>query len=171
VPQTRRKTAGRERPTPDANHGSQQRLAQALSQAPTTTLPPPIYSLRTEFLTSFFGGPIAGAAIALLNSYRLKRLGVDWPIGLIAIAFSALLAWLATHGGWHWLDAALGRGSGSIGARVINLVLFTIVYAFTERTSKYVSVGHQRTEWPGCGHRRNHPGLLANVGMIKVFLQ
>ena len=61
-----------------------------------------IYSLRTEFLTSFFGGPIAGAAIALLNSYRLKRLGVDWPIGLIAIACSALLAWLWASAPSSW---------------------------------------------------------------------
>ena len=38
-----------------------------------------IYSVRTGFLTAFFGGPIGGATIALLNSYRLKRLAVDWP--------------------------------------------------------------------------------------------
>jgi hypothetical protein len=131
-----------------------------------------IYSLRTEFLTSFFGGPIAGAAIALLNSYRLKRLSVDWPIGLIAIAFSTLLAWLATHGGWHWLDAALGRGSGSIGARVINLVFFTIVYAFHRTYFKSMSVlGIAAPNGLAVGIGAIILGLLANVGLIKVFLQ
>src|ERR1700761_2673615 len=98
-----------------------------------------IYSLRTEFLTSFFGGPVAGATIALLNSYRLRRLTVDWPLGLVAIACCALIAWLATHGGWHWLDAALGRGSDALGARVINLIFFGIVYAVHRTYHKSMS--------------------------------
>lgn len=130
-----------------------------------------IYSIRTEFLTSFFGGPVAGAAVALINSYRLKRLAVDWPIGLIAIALCALLAWLSTHGGWHWLDAALGRGSDAIGARVINLLFFAIVYAFHRTYFKSMSVlGITAPNGLAVGFGAIVLGLLVNIGMIKVFL-
>ena len=130
-----------------------------------------IYTVRTAFLTTFIGGPVAGAAIALLNSYRLRRLSVDWPLALIAIALSALLAWMATHGGWHWLDAALGRGSGSIGARVINLIFFAIVYAFHRTYFKSMSVlGLAAPNGLLVGIGAIILGLLATVGMMKVFL-
>jgi hypothetical protein len=131
-----------------------------------------IYTVRTAFLTTFIGGPIAGAAIALLNSYRLKRLAVDWPLVLIAIGLCVLLAWMATHGGWHWLDTALGRGSGSIGTRVVNLVFFAIVYAFHRTYFKSMSVlGITAPNGLLVGIGAIILGLLANVGMIKVFLQ
>jgi len=89
-----------------------------------------IYSARTVFLTSFFGGPVAGAAVALTNAYRLRRLASDWPLGLIAIALCFGVAWLSTHHGWSWLDAIVGHGSALYGARVINLIFFAIAYAF-----------------------------------------
>lgn len=131
-----------------------------------------IYTIRTAFLTTFIGGPIAGAAIALLNSYRLKRLTADWPLVLVAMALSALLAWMATHGGWHWLDAALGRGSGSIGARVINLVYFAIVYAVHRTYFKSMSVlGITAPNGLPVGIGAIILGLFANVGLMKAFLQ
>jgi hypothetical protein len=131
-----------------------------------------IYTIRTAFLTTFIGGPIAGAAIALLNSYRLKRLTADWPLVLVGMALSALLAWMATHGGWHWLDAALGRGSGSIGARVINLVYFAIVYAVHRTYFKSMSVlGITAPNGLPVGIGAILLGLFANVGLMKAFLQ
>jgi hypothetical protein len=90
-----------------------------------------IYSVRTAFLTSFFGGPIAGALIALLNSYRLKRLAVDWPIALIAIGLFMLLSWLSAHDGWRW---------AIYGSRAGNVLFFGIVYAFHRTYYKSMSV-------------------------------
>ncbi len=99
-----------------------------------------IYSVRTGFLTAFFGGPIAGASIALINSYRLRRLAVDWPIGLLAVAICGSIGWLATHGGWPWLDTLLGHGSISYVTRITNLAFFGVVYAFHRTYYRSMSV-------------------------------
>jgi hypothetical protein len=129
-----------------------------------------IYSIRTGFLSAFFGGPIAGAAIALLNAYRLKRLTMDWPIGLIAIAFSAILGWFETHGGWHRLDASFGQGSDIYATRIINLMFFGIVYAF--HRTYYKSMAVLAIESPNgllVGIGAIILGLLANEALVRVF--
>jgi len=88
-----------------------------------------IYSVRTGFLVSFFGGPIAGGMIALLNARRLRRLKTDWPIGLLAVAVSVGLSWsLAAHQ-WQWLDGALGRGSGRYLQDLAGLGFYGVVYS------------------------------------------
>jgi len=129
-----------------------------------------IYSIRTEFLTSFFGGPMAGAAVALLNSYRLRRLAVDWPLALIALTIGVLLGWLENHGGWHWLDSSLGPGSDIYATRVINLIFFGIVYAFHRTYYKGMSV-LAITPPNGLlvGTGAIIFGLLSDAALIKLF--
>jgi len=91
-------------------------------------LPRPIYSVRTAFLSSFFGGPVAGAIIALLNSQRLRRLKSDWPIAVLALGSSALLQWTIGRPVWERVNAALGEGSGRYAYELLSLAFSGVVY-------------------------------------------
>jgi hypothetical protein len=91
--------------------------------------PDAIYSAGTGFVTSFLGGPVAGAMIALLNSHRLRRLGSDWPIALLALAISALVRLSVVDHFWDWLDGLLGKGSVRYVAELIGLAFFGMIYA------------------------------------------
>ena len=91
--------------------------------------PEAIYSAGTGFLASFLGGPVAGAMIALLNSHRLRRLGVDWPIALLAIGLSVGVRLSVVNHFWDWLDGLLGKGSVRYVAKLIGLAFFGMIYA------------------------------------------
>jgi hypothetical protein len=96
------------------------------SDSPSTS----IYSARTGYLASFFGGPLAGAAIGLVNAYRLKRLHLDWPLGLLAAALTVgPLWWLSRGSGRQWVIAHLGSGGQGWMLRVLGLGFFALVYA------------------------------------------
>lgn len=57
--------------------------------------PPALYSPRSVFLVAFFGGAFAAATYPLLNSIRLKRLGLDaWVVVLMLVGYGFLLYWL-----------------------------------------------------------------------------
>jgi hypothetical protein len=130
-----------------------------------------IYSARTAFFASFFGGPLAGAGVALIDSYKVRRLTVDWPLGLIAIGLALGLSWLSTHGGWRWLDAWLGRDSSVYGDRVINVIFFGIVYAFHRTYYKSMSVlGITPPNGLFVGLGAIVLGLLAQWGLLKLYL-
>lgn len=89
-----------------------------------------IYSARAGYLASFFGGPVAGATIALANAYRLKRLGNDWPVALIAIAATAGPMWWWFRWGAQWLGAHAGDGAYQILLRALGLGFFALVYGW-----------------------------------------
>lgn len=89
-----------------------------------------IYSARTGYLSSFFGGPLAGAAIALVNAYRLKRLAKDWPIGLLAAAETIGALWWWRHGGESWVVELVGRDAQQILFRILGLGFFFLVYGW-----------------------------------------
>ena len=90
-------------------------------------LPRPIYSVRTAFLSSFFGGPVAGAIIALLNSQRLRRLKSDWPTAALAPGRRALLQDDSSPE-WRGVNAALGEGSGRYAYELLSLAFSGVVY-------------------------------------------
>jgi hypothetical protein len=130
-----------------------------------------VYSIRTAFFASFFGGPIAGAAIALIDSYKLRRLSVDWPLGLMAVGLFIVMGWLATHGGWRWLDAYLGRDSGVYGDRVINVIFFGVVYAFHRMYYKSMAVlGITPPNGLAAGIGAIVLGILAQWALLKLYL-
>jgi hypothetical protein len=129
-----------------------------------------IYSLRTGFLTAFFGGPVGGATIALLNSYRLGRLAVDWPIALLAIAVSAAMDWSITHGVWRWLDASLGRGSVSLAVRLVDVAFFAVVYALHRTYYKGMAVlGITSPNGLAVGVGAIIVGVLADAALTRVL--
>ena len=89
-----------------------------------------IYSTTTGYMSAFFGGPLATAGIALMNSYRLKRLGTDWPLGLAALALTlGILWWEVRGGGQEWLIAHLGRKGPSLVTSFAGLATFGVIYA------------------------------------------
>jgi hypothetical protein len=93
-----------------------------------------IYSTTTGYLAAFFGGPIGGAAIALTNSWRLKRLGKDWPLALVAIALTVGMAWWEQRaGGLAWLTKQLGSSGPRFAVRVVGLAMFAVIYLIHRR--------------------------------------
>ncbi len=94
--------------------------------APATS----IYSALTGYVASFFGGPLAGAVIALVNAHRLKRLGKDWPLGLLAAAATAGPMWWWVQGGAHWVTGYAGAGAGEVLFHVLGLAFFALAYGW-----------------------------------------
>ena len=89
-----------------------------------------IYSARTGYLASFFGGPLAGGIIAVANAYRLRRLKTDWPLGVLAIAAAIGPSWWWIRGGSQWTVAHVGEGVGRIVFRALGLAFFALVYGW-----------------------------------------
>jgi len=77
---------------------------------------------------SFFGGPLAGAVIALVNAHRLRRLGTDWPLGVLALAATLGPLWWWFRGGAQWVIAHVGNGMQQLAFRVLGLGFFALVY-------------------------------------------
>jgi hypothetical protein len=92
-------------------------------------VPQAIYSASTGFLASFLGGPMAGAVIALVNSQRLRRLGTDWPIALLALAIAVLIQLSVVDHFWDWLDHLLGQGSIRFVYKLAGMAFFGAIYA------------------------------------------
>lgn len=89
-----------------------------------------IYSAQTGYVVSFLGGPLAGATVALANAYRLKRLGTDWPLGLIAMAATVGPMWWWFRGGAQWIAAHAGGDAREVAFRALGLGFFALVYGW-----------------------------------------
>jgi hypothetical protein len=86
-----------------------------------------IYSQRTGYVTSFFGGPMAGAIVTAVNARRLGRLAQDaWLIAFGVVLAIALLWWQARLGGNEWLESTLGRTGPRIAPRIAGLGYFAV---------------------------------------------
>lgn len=92
-------------------------------------VPAPIYSVRTAFLTSFFGGPIAAMLITLLNARRLRRLDRDWPLVMAALAMVIALRWAMSRHVLAMLESTLGQSTETLGWELSGLALFGAGYA------------------------------------------
>jgi hypothetical protein len=91
--------------------------------------PQAIYSAGTGFIASFFGGPMAGALFALVNSQRLRRLRTDWLIAPFALAICVLLRLSFIDHRWDWLDKLLGAGSFRFVYKLLGFAFFGAIYA------------------------------------------
>ncbi len=92
-----------------------------------------IYSAQTGYFASFFGGPLAGAVVALANSHRLKRLEIDWPLGMIGAAATIVPIWWLLRGGNAWLTSHLGSGTQTLVLRALGLGFFALAYGWHRR--------------------------------------
>ncbi len=99
------------------------------------------YSVRTAFMTAFFGGPLAAIAITAINSVRLQRWQRDLaPLAIVLIAYVAfLLALVLTNWGLDFrtrlVEIAGPRGESYI-ERIIALVLFGMGYALHRKEQR-----------------------------------
>lgn len=98
------------------------------SLTPGRTSPAAIYSAQVGFLASFFGGPVAGAQLALLNSHRLGRLSADWPAAVLALALTVGLHWSIALHAWDWLGGPLGKSSAEYLLRLAGIAFFGLLY-------------------------------------------
>jgi hypothetical protein len=95
------------------------------SDVPATS----IYSATTGYVAAFVGGPIGGAVVAMVNSWRLNRLYKDWPMALLAVLLTwTLLHWEMRMGGNGWLVEHLGRSGPRMLLRVVALAYFVGIY-------------------------------------------
>jgi uncharacterized membrane protein AbrB (regulator of aidB expression) len=88
-----------------------------------------IYSTTVGYISAFFGGPIAAAIVALVNSRRLNRLQRDWPFALVAIGVEIAFIQWQVNGGSPRLDEALGSGAHRWMRRLLGLFFFGLAYA------------------------------------------
>jgi hypothetical protein len=129
--------------------------------APETT----IYSATTGYMAAFFGGPVGGAVVGLVNAWRLRRLGRDWPLALAAIAMAVGLSWWNVRGGGGaWLTEQFGRSGTEIALRVVGLVFFAGVYLIHRRY--YRSMEMMGNE-PPSGWVLGFAGAV--VGLVATF--
>ena len=111
------------------------------SLSATESLATGIYPTRVGYLAAFFGGPLAGATIALLNSYRLKRLATDWPLGLAAVAMTVGLNWWEIRsGGRAWVAGHLGSEGVGLVLRLAGLALFAVVYSLHRQYYRHMAL-------------------------------
>jgi len=99
------------------------------------------YSVRTTFLTAFFGGPLAALAIIVLNSVRLRRWLPDLPVlGVVLagfIAFVLALYWTEWGGGLRaYLQAIAGERALTYLFRLIALGFFGLGYALHRKEQR-----------------------------------
>lgn len=129
-----------------------------------------IYSALTGYVASFFGGPLAGAAIALANAYRLRRLGRDWPLALLAIAATAGPMWWWFRGGGRWVTAHVGDGYQVIGFRALGLGFFALIYGWHRQYYRNMTLfGLTPPSGWVIGAAAVVGGIAADAGLQAVF--
>jgi hypothetical protein len=113
-------------------------LRPSLGDRPITRAP---YSVRTAFITSFFGGPFAAIGIIGANSVRLQRWRQDLlPLGLLFAATAGffaslhLTAWGEDLG--NYLFTLAGQRGVPYLSRVIALAIFGIGYALHRKEQR-----------------------------------
>lgn len=92
-----------------------------------------LHSAATGYLASFFGGPVAGAIVALANSRRLGRMRQDWPLLPGALLVEGLLQMWLLRGGARLMEAALGQVGPVLMNRVVGLLFFGAIYLLHKR--------------------------------------
>jgi hypothetical protein len=126
-----------------------------------------IYSATTGYVASFFGGPVAGAVIALLNARRLNRLAKDWPVALAALALVAAVVWWEQRmGGDEWLKAHVGNSAGSVVFRLLGIAFFCGIYGLHYRS--YRGMDRLGIEAPS-GWVAGLVAILAGIGTFFAF--
>jgi hypothetical protein len=99
------------------------------------------YSVQTTFLSGFFGGPFAAAALFAVNAVRMKRVARDAPVCVAMLAAIVGGWWLLQHTDagaavQAWLSAQLGRTGPRFGYRIAALVFVGIGYLVHRREQR-----------------------------------
>ncbi|MCW5621944.1 MAG: hypothetical protein KIS79_12635 [Burkholderiales bacterium] len=99
------------------------------------------YSMQTTFLTGFFGGPFAAIAIFAINSFRLRRISRDLPVGIGMLLVVLLGMWVlhrTAPGGaaLAWLEASLGSRSIRFVHQMAGLLIVGAAYLLHRREQR-----------------------------------
>ena len=128
-----------------------------------------IYSTTTGYLAAFFGGPLGGAAIALTNSWRLRRLARDWPLAIVALALTGGMAWWEQRaGGLAWLTSHFGSSGQRFAVRVVGIAMFAVIYLIHRRYYRNMEIMGIR---PPSGWIPGIVAILGGVGAMTALGQ
>jgi hypothetical protein len=124
------------------------------------------------FLTSFFGGPGAAAAIIAVSSYRLRRVIRDLPLLIILLlAPLGFIAWLrlspAAISLREWTATHVGNSGYTLLYRALGLLCFGIGYwmhAREHRNSELLGLKAPNGWWVGL------PCLAIGYGLMVLAL-
>lgn len=104
------------------------------------------YSTQATFFTGFFGGPFAAVALTAINSWRLRRMGRDWPV-LLACLLAGLLAIWVLHGSTPafapvpaWWTGTFGNNSLRYAHRLVALILVGVGYLLHRKEQRNTDV-------------------------------
>lgn len=104
------------------------------------------YSVQATFLTGFFGGPFAAIALIAVNSFRLRRLGRDWPVFAACLVATIVLGWVLNGSApavaplRDWLDGTLGQQSVRYAYRFVALIFVGVGYLLHRREQRNTDV-------------------------------
>jgi hypothetical protein len=99
-----------------------------------------IYSTTVGYISSFFGGPIAGALVAAVNSWRLGRMRRDWPLTLGTLVVAAAVLLPAPLGIFEHMLAWLGESGLRFAWRLAGLAVFGVSYLLHRRYHRGMAV-------------------------------
>lgn len=99
-----------------------------------------IYSTTVGYVSAFFGGPIAGALVATVNSWRLGRMRRDWPLPFGTLVVAALALLPAPLGFFEQLLGWLGEPALRFAWRLAGLAVFGISYLLHRRYHRGMAV-------------------------------
>ena len=104
------------------------------------------YSVQATFFTGFFGGPLAAIALIATNTFRLRRLGRDWPVLAACLIGATFTVW-ALHGSApafapirDWLTGTLGQSSYRFAHRFVALIIVGVGYLLHRREQRNTDV-------------------------------
>ncbi|HKE95139.1 MAG TPA: hypothetical protein VKB34_12585 [Povalibacter sp.] len=99
------------------------------------------YSVRTTFLSGFFGGPFGALAISMTNSVRLRRVSRDVPLWLGLLALTLGGAWALHHaasaaGIRAWMMTNSGANIVRLVYRVAGVLIVGLGYLLHRREQR-----------------------------------
>lgn len=104
------------------------------------------YSVQATFFTAFLGGPFAAIAITAVNSWRLRRVGRDWPALAACLVAAVFLGW-AIHGSApavaplrDWLNDVMGERSARHAYRLLAFFFVGVGYLLHRKAQRNADV-------------------------------
>lgn len=126
-----------------------------------------LHSATTGYLAAFFGGPLSGILIALLNSRKLGRLKRDWPLLVIALGAEVTYGYWLVSGGPEHLEDIVGDFPTALPRRLLGAAAFGLVYLMHRTYYRNSNlVGLKTLNGWGVGLVAIGLGLLVHAGVV-----
>lgn len=99
-----------------------------------------IYSSTVGYLSGFIGGPVAAVIVAMVNSHRLGRLGMDWYLAVLGLALAVLVLAPAPWGFALQMADSFGASGARIAYRIAGLAVFGVFYLVHARYHRNMEI-------------------------------